>query len=46
MEEDKSNADWLANCKSFCEAALPENKQKMWEQYFQEENLKWELHKF
>lgn len=48
IEEDKSNADWLDNCKSFCEAALPENKDKMWKLYFSgsEELDKWELHKF
>lgn len=48
MEEDKSNADWLDNCKSFCESALPENKEKMWATYFSDsEELKsWELHKF
>jgi hypothetical protein len=48
MEEDKSNADWLENCKSYCEAALPENKEKMWNLYFSdsEDVKKWELHKF
>lgn len=46
MEEDKSNADWLENCKSYSEAALPENKEKMWAEYFTEDVLKWELHKF
>jgi hypothetical protein len=48
MEEDKSNADWLDNCKSYCEAALPENKEKMWKLYFSEDEelKKWELHKF
>ena len=48
LEEDKSNADWLDNCKSYCEAALPENKDKMWELYFSDsDDLKsWELHKF
>lgn len=48
LEEDKTNADWLENCKSFCEAALPENKEKMWKLYFSDsDELKnWELHKF
>ena len=48
MEQDKSNADWLDNCKSYCEAALPENKEKMWNLYFSdsEDVKKWELHKF
>lgn len=41
LEEDKTNADWLENAKSYCEAALPENKQKMWNLYFTEgEDLK------
>lgn len=48
LEEDKTNADWLENAKSYCEAALPENKEKMWKLYFSddEELKKWELHKF
>lgn len=46
LEENKSNADWLENCKSYCESALPENKQKMWDEFFTEDVLKWELHKF
>lgn len=37
MEEDKTNADWLDNCKSYCEAALPENKEKMWKLYFSDD---------
>lgn len=48
MEKDTSNADWLDNCKTYCEAALPENKEKMWNLYFSdnEDLKKWELHKF
>ena len=30
MEKDKTNADWFDACKWFCDAALPENKEKMW----------------
>ena len=48
LEEDKSNSDWLENCKSYCEAADPANKDKMWDLYFsgKEELKSWELHKF
>ena len=48
LEEDKSNSDWLENCKSYCEAADPANKDKMWDLYFSgnEELKSWELHKF
>ena len=41
--EAADKSDWLQNTKAFCEAAHPDNKDKMWNIYFSDEPANWGL---